>query len=135
MEVITCKKCGKLFNYVSGDRICPSCMKALDEKFAEVKKFVYDNPRVGINELAEQTGVSIRMIKRWIREERLCFTEDSPVGIECEKCGATIKTGRFCKSCKDKISNEMMDAAGLKRSATVEPKVRTSGENKMRFLN
>ena len=82
MEVITCKSCGKIFNYISGSRVCPQCVKKMDEKFAEVKKYVYDHPKIGINELAEEMDVSIRQIKRWVKEERLCFSEDSPVGIE-----------------------------------------------------
>ena len=32
MELIACVKCGKLFNYVSGPRICQQCNKALEEK-------------------------------------------------------------------------------------------------------
>ena len=26
------------------------------------------------------------------------------IGIDCESCGVTIKTGRFCKSCKDNLA-------------------------------
>ncbi len=40
MEVITCKGCGKLFNYIQGQRICPSCQKKVEDKFVEVKKYV-----------------------------------------------------------------------------------------------
>lgn len=135
MEVITCKSCGKLFNYIHGDRICPACVKKLDEKFKEVKKYVYDHPKVEINELSTEMDVSIRQIKRWIREERLCFSEDSPIGIECEGCGTTIKTGRFCKQCKDKLANGLKDAAGLNRPVSVSPVKKVSSESKMRFLD
>lgn len=135
MEVITCKSCGKIFNYISGSRICPQCVKKMDEKFAEVKKYVYDHPKVGINELAEEMDVSIRQIKRWVKEERLCFSEDSPVGIECENCGTLIKTGRFCKACKDKLSSGLKDAAGMNRPVAVAPVKKGPTENKMRFLD
>ncbi len=136
MEVITCKSCGKLFNYIHGDRICPTCQKNLEDKFAEVKKYVYAHPRVEMNELAKAMEVSIRQIKRWIREERLSFSDDSPIGIECENCGATIKTGRFCKTCKDRLSNGLRDAAGLNKKITSAPAPkRTTSESKMRFLD
>lgn len=135
MEVITCKSCGKIFNYISGSRICPQCVKKMDEKFAEVKKYVYDHPKVGINELAEEMDVSIRQIKRWVKEERLCFSEDSPVGIECENCGTLIKTGRFCKACKDKLSSGLKDAAGMNRPVATAPVKKGPTENKMRFLD
>ncbi len=136
MEVVTCRSCGKLFNYIQGPRICPTCAKKLEEKFIEVKKYVYANPKVELNELSKAMDVSVRQIKSWVREERLCFTDDSPIGIECENCGATIKTGRFCKQCKDKLSNTIKDAAGLNRpKGTLAPKPNTSKDSKMRFLD
>lgn len=107
----------------------------MDEKFVEVKKYVYDHPKIGINELAEEMEVSIRQIKRWVKEERLCFSEDSPVGIECENCGTLIKTGRFCKECKGKLSNGLKDAAGMNRPVAAAPVKKGSKENKMRFLD
>lgn len=133
MEVTTCKACGKIFNYVQGDRICPQCAKKMDEKFVEVKKFVRDNPKVDINTISEQMEVSIRQIKRWIREERLCFTDDSPIGLNCESCGATIKTGRYCKACKDKMTSRLQGAVGV--TPMSPEKRKSSTENKMRFLN
>lgn len=135
MEIITCAKCGRIFNYIAGPRICPGCSKQLEDKFAEVKKYVQQHPRIGLNELAEAMDVSIAQIRRWIREERLCFTDDSPIGIECEGCGVTIKTGRYCKQCKDKLSNGLSNAAGLNRPKIVEERKKRSTDNKMRFLD
>lgn len=133
MEVTTCKACGKIFNYVQGDRICPQCIKKMDEKFVDVKKFVRDNPKVDINTISEEMDVSIRQIKRWIREERLCFTDDSPIGLNCESCGATIKTGRYCKACKDKMASRLQGATAV--TPMSPEKRKSSSENKMRFLN
>ena len=33
MDVTTCSRCGKLFNHISGPRICPVCLKEFDDKF------------------------------------------------------------------------------------------------------
>lgn len=106
----------------------------MEEKFQKVKKYVYEHPKVELNELSSEMDVSVRQIRRWIREERLSFSEDSPIGIECENCGATIKTGRFCKQCKDRLSTRIKDAAGLNHPAAPAPQKKTSTENKMRFL-
>ena len=95
MDVTTCSRCGKLFNHISGPRICPVCLKEFDDKFPEVKKYVYEHPHTGIAELSEAMNIPAKQIKRWIREERLSFADDSPVGIECEGCGTMIKTGRY----------------------------------------
>jgi rubredoxin len=134
MEVRNCKGCGKLFNYMSGPPLCPTCAAALDLKFEEVKEYVYDHPRVGIQEVSEVMEVSITQIKQWIREERLAFAEDSMIGLECEGCGITIKTGRFCKACKDKMAKGFIDLYPAEKP--VVQRQRDPRENpRMRFLD
>lgn len=134
MEVKNCKGCGRLFNYLSGPPLCPSCVKALDLKFEEVKEYVYDHPRCDMQQVSEECQVPVQQIKQWIREERLSFADDSLIGIDCEGCGVTIKTGRFCKACKDKLAKGLNDLY-----PTDKPMIRRkkdSRENpKMRFLN
>lgn len=135
MEVVTCKGCGRLFNHIGGERVCPACKKKLEERFTEVKKYVRENPDVEIHTLSKEMDVSVAQIKRWVREERLVFSEDSPVGIPCESCGKTIKTGRYCEMCKTKIGNELRSAAGLSEQKKKEREIRRSSESKMRFLD
>lgn len=103
MEVRTCKQCKRIFNYLTGPSICPACRDMLEEKFLVVKEYVRDNPKDGINEVAKANEVSVNQIRRWIREERLSFSEDSGIGIDCESCGRMIRSGRLCQSCKDKL--------------------------------
>ena len=136
MDVRNCKNCGKLYNHISGQPpLCNACIKALDEKFSVVKEYIYNHPGAGIAEVAEENDVSTMQIQKWIREERLAFAPDSPIGIECENCGAMIKTGRFCKACKDKLANNL---GSLYREA--EPKIKKKDfketpKGKIRFLD
>lgn len=136
MEIIACANCGRLFNYIQGRRVCSNCMKVLEEKFVEVKKYVREHPKVGIRELSQEMGVSVAQINRWVREERLVFSEDSAVGLPCERCGAMIRTGRYCNACKQNVTNELREASGLSKKIGVAPiKKRTSTDNRMRFLD
>ena len=96
MEVRNCRECGKMFNYTSGMQVCPICMRKMDEKFNDVKKYIYDNPGVSIQQVSEEMEVSVKLLKKWVREERLTFAAGSGVGIDCERCGRTILSGRFC---------------------------------------
>ena len=88
MEVRNCKSCGRLFNYIGGayKSLCPACIESLEEKFQEVKKYVEDNPGACMNEISEKLEVSTKQIEKWVREERLCFSDDS-VGQKYAKKG------------------------------------------------
>lgn len=132
MEVRNCRDCGKLFNYIGGTPLCPACMKKLDEKYAKVKEYIYDNPGASINEVSEVNEVSVNQIKKWVREEKLSFTEDSPVGLACEGCGKMIKTGRFCKECKNRMANELDSFREKPKIVSVKKETRDNA--KMRFL-
>lgn len=116
MNVRNCRKCGRLFNYITGMPICQACKEAEEAKFQTVKEFVRGEGRnATIPEISEACEVDPGQIRQWIREERLTFDENSPMGIECESCGTTIKTGRFCEKCKNDIARGLIDAAGLNK--------------------
>lgn len=133
MDVRNCKECGKVFNFINGPPLCPSCTKKLDQKFEKVKEYIYDNPGAGIQEVSEENEVTISQITSWIRQERLTFAEDSPIGLDCEVCGATIKTGRYCNLCKSKMINNLGE---VYKKPKLEAPVKDPRESaKMRFLD
>lgn len=107
MEVKNCKECGRLFNYIAGQRLCPECRGKLEDKFSEVKRYIEDNKTASISDVSTKMDVSIQQIHQWIREERLNFTEDSAVTIDCEMCGAPIRTGRYCEQCKSDMAKNL----------------------------
>lgn len=122
MDVHNCRICGRLFNYLSGPDVCPGCREAAEKKFQDVKEYVRDNPGATIPEVADNNDVTTNQIRQWIREERLQFSDDSPVGIECEKCGTQIKTGRFCEACKNKMASALSDSIAKPAPKPVEKK-------------
>lgn len=132
MDVRNCKNCGRLFNYVGGPPICTACSKDLEEKFEQVKEYIYNNPKVGIQIVAEENDVSVQQIKKWIREERLSFSDDSDIGLECENCGVMIRTGRFCKNCKSKMQDKL---TGLYKEPVKEVTKKEHSKERMRFLD
>ncbi len=136
MDVRNCKNCGRLYNYVNGmPPLCNACMKALEEKFAVVKEYIYNHPGAGIQEVAEENDVSTMQLQKWVREERLAFSEDSPVGIECENCGAMIKTGRFCKACKDKLAHNLVNLYKKEDPPAKRKNFKDNPNSKMKFLD
>ena len=111
MGIVNCKKCGKMFNFISGVPICPLCKEKAEEDFQRVKKYVEENKSATINEIVDNCEVDAKQIKQWVREERLIFSENSPITINCEKCGAKILTGRYCSDCLKKTANNLENAS------------------------
>ena len=132
MEVLSCKGCGRLYNYMGGPKLCPACQKKLEDKFQEVKQYLNENPNASISEVSENLEVSVKQIKQWVREERLAFSEACADGILCEHCGIPIRTGRFCDKCKNQMANNL--AATLDKPKPEEPVKRERDGNRMRFL-
>ncbi len=134
MEVRSCRNCGKLYNYLGATTpFCPACMKALEEQFTKCKQYIYENPGSNIQMVSDATEIPIKTIKQWVREERLTFTSEAGVGLECESCGAPILTGRFCEKCKAKTINSMKEAGKRPVLQPQEPAKKDSP--KMRFLD
>ena len=134
MNVRNCKKCGKLFNYLAGPPICPICKDALEKKFQEVKKYVQDNKGVTIHDVAENCEVDVQQVRQWVREERLEFSSGGVTGINCEKCGKAISTGRFCDKCKAEMTNNLSSVLPKQKKEAPDPKKDSKTNPKMRFL-
>lgn len=135
MDVRNCITCGKIFNYIGVTALCPSCSKKLDEKFGQVKAYLYDHPGAGIQEVSEENDVTPTQIRKWIREERLAFADNSAVGIECENCGTMIRTGRFCQACKDKLANNLSNIYREPEPQPLPKRKDYKDSAKMRFLD
>ena len=129
MDVRNCRKCGNLFEFM-GNPVCPNCIKQMEEKFLEVKQYIRDNPGASMPTVSEETDVPMQQIKKWVREERLSFSKDSNVSINCEKCGRPILTGRYCPGCKKNMANSLNNLY----VTTAPKKDNKSAGAKMRFL-
>ncbi len=134
MNARNCKKCGRVFTYVSGMPLCPQCKEEMEEKFHIVKEYIQNNKDTTIKTVAEECEVDESQIKQWVREERLVFAEDSGIVLQCEICGRSINTGRYCDKCKQET---MRSLAGAGRQPVVQqaPKKDPKDNPRMRFLD
>ena len=135
MNVRNCKRCRRLFNYISGQPLCPACREEMEKKFQEVKKYIQDNRNCTIGQVSEECDVEEGQIRQWVREERLEFGEGSVAGIACETCGTPILTGRFCEKCKASMISGLQAAGRRPAAAQPKPAQREQVSNRMRFLN
>ena len=135
MNVRSCRKCGRLFNYISGYQICPACREALEVKFQEVKEYVREHRGVGINEVAEACDVDPNMIRQWLREDRLELAEDSGIMLACESCGGLIRSGRYCDKCKSNLVNGFNSVLQGRKPTEPTISIQRSKDARMRFLS
>ena len=134
LNIINCKKCGRIFQQITSRRICPDCEKALEDKFLEVRDYIRQNPNVSIMEVSREKEVSVEQIKQWVREERLLFTNAEGSGIECVMCGIPITTGKYCARCKGEMAHTLGNAYE-KPKVVLQPQQPSSSKGKMRVLN
>ena len=97
MDVRNCKMCGRLFNVLNNERICPACQKKLEDKFHEVKEYLEEHPGASVEQTATDNDISTKQIRQWVREERLILSTATEAGIVCEKCGKPIRA-QSCQS-------------------------------------
>lgn len=134
MNVKNCRECGKIFNYISGPKLCPACRQGLEERFQRVKTYIRENPGAGVRQVAEACEVDTSLINQWLKDERLELSEASSLLLNCETCGQPIRTGRYCDQCKASMTQTFRNVV---RSATPEPQAPARAQKdgaKMRFL-
>lgn len=135
MELKNCRKCGRMFNYVMGMPICPACKEKAEQTFQTVKKYIEENKGATIQEVSEACEVETSQIHQWIREERLAFSDDSPIRIPCEGCGAMIGSGKYCDKCRVAMQRGFSSAIEKSRPADPQPKKDPRESARMRFLD
>ena len=106
MNIRNCTSCGKIYNY-DGFKICPNCRKTDENDFIKVRDYLHESPGANILEVSEATEVDSGKIISFLREGRLEIEEGGNLILECEKCGVSITTGRFCNKCTSELQREL----------------------------
>lgn len=128
-----CKRCGRLFNYFSGDKLCPICKEEMEAKFQEVKQYIQEHKGAPMTEVTEACDVQAAWIQKWLREERLELTEGSAITLGCESCGVPIRSGRLCPKCTDNFRAAAGNYIRSNRPVEENPFAK-SNSAKMRFI-
>lgn len=135
-DVRNCRRCGRLFTFLGGAPICQECKQMDEEDFKKIKEYLYENPGASLSLVSSELDISVEKIKRFLKEGRLEITSDEGnIILECEKCGKSIKSGRFCDECERGIASEMKSfASQFKSDAAKLQEVHQKGIG-MRYLN
>lgn len=110
MNLINCAKCGRLFGSENSEIHCSKCRGNDEEDFKKVREYLYDNPGASVQEVAEDTGVDEQKIIKFLKQERLEIIETENALLNCERCGVSIQSGRYCSKCKEALKKELSSA-------------------------
>jgi flagellar operon protein (TIGR03826 family) len=117
-----CSRCGKAYTRIAGSRdICPNCAKEEDDNYTKIFHFLSTRPSATAQEIAQETGIDIKEIYRYVRENRLRLVK-ADTGIVCESCGIPIAQGKICDKCRRVLSEEIKnDVDKTKEEKKKEP--------------
>lgn len=109
MDLANCPRCGKLFARHFRD-VCPDCLKRLEKEYEACVDYLRDHKGATINELSEETEVTIKQITRFIREGRISLVGAPNLSYPCEVCGILIRDGNMCDSCRGRLNRDVRNA-------------------------
>jgi flagellar operon protein (TIGR03826 family) len=135
-DVRNCRRCGKIYNYIGGQPICQICKDQDEGDFKRVKEYLYQNPGATLSEVSTVLEVSVEKIKAYLKDGRLEIVgSDSNMVLECETCGKSIKTGRYCNDCSSGLSKDLRSTASQMSSSMSAAEAAAKKVIGMRYLN
>lgn len=126
MPIANCAKCSKVFQRTSNP-VCVECQQASASQISLVYRFLQNNPRVTLDEIAKYCKMAYKELEEMFLAGKLGTAAHSII-YPCQRCNcpmtATMRRGRFCINCAEKIGSQ----AGLNYIAvekTEKPAART----------
>jgi len=110
----------------TGKKICGDCLLKLDEDFIEIREYLWEHDRAGVEEVSEATGVSRKSILYLLKEERLIVGDENGQGcgiLTCESCRKPINTGRMCADCKKEVLSAIQESVSTVSRPRRRPEV------------
>lgn len=103
LNVANCPRCGRLFQK-GMHNVCGACVKEEEDQFNACVTYIKDNRNCTINELSNETGVTIRQITKFIKDGRIFISDNPNMGYPCDSCGEIIRSGKLCSACSNRIT-------------------------------
>lgn len=113
---LECKACGgkKLTNITMGIYRCDDCGEDNYDDYQLVRNYLEQVGMAPAVVIERETGVPRRVINYFFREEYLEIPKNSSIRVPCEQCGAPIRTGVLCDTCKKaKGTKAIKDTKGV----------------------
>ena len=95
-----CMSCKRKLTYKGAGRyVCDFCKIEVLDDFGKIKAFLDKNGPSPAITIARETGVDRDVINYYLRKGRVEIPEGSKFYLKCERCGCSIRYGRYCPDC------------------------------------
>lgn len=132
---IFCKNCGgKLFYQSGGLYRCEDCGEEELDDFGKIKQYLEEHGPSAATFISEGTGVSLEIINLFLKNGRLEIPEGSNFYIKCERCGCSLRFGRYCYSCTKELAGQLKGAM-FEQMGEKPKSVQEKEKGKMHFLD
>ena len=113
MSIANCARCSRMYQKISGNKICPDCLQAEEDAFRLVRDYLDQNPGADMPTVSEATGVDEPMILRLVQLGRLASLGDlvKNLRVECRQCSRPVISGKFCPECTEEMGQALKDSA------------------------
>lgn len=118
-NLVYCPRCNKLFARHFRE-VCNNCHQELEKDYERCIEYLRKNKGLTIQQLSEDTEISIKQITRWIREGRISLMDAPNLMYPCEVCGTLIRESNMCDSCRGRLQKDMKNAQAQASSALQE---------------
>lgn len=102
-----CPKCGTNMVYAFGEVYeCPNCGDKEYTDFGKIREYLEKHGPQNAVTIADATGVSVKVIQKFLYQGRIEIPDGSDSYIKCQMCGADIRYGRLCPECTAKLNKD-----------------------------
>ena len=109
-----CSKCGAVMKYLAlGEYKCPECGNEEMDDYGKIRNYLDEHGPASATAIEAAIGVRRSVINNYLRKGRLEITDGSPVFIQCERCGKSIKFGRICAACAKNLVSKADDGSSI----------------------
>jgi len=115
-----CKLCEGVMIYKGiGEYQCEECGEFAYDDYGKVRNYLEKHKGANVAEISEITGVSHKSIREMIKDNRFEVIDNRGGYIRCERCGANINSGRYCKECEVEYHRQIESEARLRRTSSL----------------
>lgn len=106
-----CEKCdGKMIYQGNGIYNCAECGEEALDDYGKIRKFLEEYGSDSAVAISRATGVDLGIVSMFLKDGRIQIPEGSRLFIKCERCGCSLRYGRYCRECTMELAGDIRNA-------------------------